>query len=240
MKEQEERDLGKIIGSFDNYIAHPYQLADHLWERSYRHVEQTPDDDIKAGKVKSFDSADGVINYLRSETPEPIPDGKLREQIDNILSHDSLMCSNPTAVGLDDCGYESGSPHCHDCQIKQFEALIQPEIDKAYVDGYILGFEEGKSISTNEAVKAERERIAKEITDKMHGNNWDSLIYFHPGEIRMLDRWVAGTMTGKDNDLVCVKKCNTREDGERYLSPQGNTALEAIDKSIALLQALED
>ncbi len=83
-------------------------------------------------------------------------------------------------------------------------------------------------------------KVLSEITDKMHENNWESLIYFHPGKEHRdwTNRWVAGTLTGKDNDLICVEKCSTRENGEKYLSPAGNTVLEAINNAIELRQAI--
>ena len=52
-----------------------------------------------------------------------------RELVDAILNHDSLMCADPTAIGLDDCGYEAGSPQCHDCQLDQILSLFSiPEL----------------------------------------------------------------------------------------------------------------
>ena len=83
-----------------------------------------------------------------------------------------------------------------------------------------------------------RKAVEEEITDKMHENNWGSLVYFHPGSTRFPDRWVAGTQTGIDNDLICTRKCKTREDEQKYLSPSGNTALEAIDKAIKSLSGV--
>ena len=80
--------------------------------------------------------------------------------------------------------------------------------------------------------KAERERI----TDLMFENGFSTLVYFHPGEGHRdwADRWVAGILTGRDNDLICVKHCKTVEEGERWLSPGASDPLTAIESAIAL------
>lgn len=36
-------------------------------------------------------------------------------------------------------------------------------------------------------------------------------------------RWVVGTWTGPEGDLLCVKKCKTNVEAERHLSPGGPT-----------------
>ena len=83
--------------------------------------------------------------------------------------------------------------------------------------------------------------VGEDITDKMNENEWESLIYFHPGKNHRdwTNKWVAGTMTGVDHDLICLKRCSTREDEAKYLSTTGNTAIEAIDKAVESLKQLE-
>jgi hypothetical protein len=38
---------------------------------------------------------------------------------------------------------------------------------------------------------------------------------------------LVGTWTGPDNDLLCVRKCDTRAEAEAFLSPPGRTILDA-------------
>lgn len=41
-------------------------------------------------------------------------------------------------------------------------------------------------------------------------------------------RWHCGVWTGPQNDLLCLIKCDTNEEGEKWLSPPGDTPLDAI------------
>ncbi len=80
--------------------------------------------------------------------------------------------------------------------------------------------------------KAERERI----TDLMFENGFSTLVYFHPGEGHRdwADRWVAGILTGRDNDLICVRKCKTTQEAEKWLSPSASDIVSALEKAVAL------
>lgn len=81
-------------------------------------------------------------------------------------------------------------------------------------------------------------KVGEYITDRMHDNNFSSIVYFHPGKEHKdwKGRWVVGVLTGVDNDLICVKMCNTRGDEEKLLSPAGDNIIEALDKAVALLR----
>lgn len=85
-------------------------------------------------------------------------------------------------------------------------------------------------------IEALIEEGQKKITDLMFENGFSTLVYFHPGEGHRdwADRWVAGILTGRDNDLICVKYCKTVEEGERWLSPSASDPLTAIERAIAL------
>jgi hypothetical protein len=51
-------------------------------------------------------------------------------------------------------------------------------------------------------------------------------------------RWVAGVLTGPDNDLVCVKDCKTVEEANRFLSPGGWTPEDAVEQALVHLERL--
>ena len=55
---------------------------------------------------------------------------KLREGIKDILEYETSLCLNPTEVGKDDCGFETGSVACAGCQLDQILAII-PDIEEA-------------------------------------------------------------------------------------------------------------
>lgn len=61
-------------------------------------------------------------------------DIKKVEQIKQILEYDSDMCLDPTKIGKDDCGYETGSPACIECQAHQICQLFRKTEDNP--DGY--------------------------------------------------------------------------------------------------------
>jgi len=46
------------------------------------------------------------------------------------------------------------------------------------------------------------------------------------------DQWYVGHWTGPDSDLLCVKRCETREEAEEHLSPQGTTLESAIRQAM--------
>lgn len=45
--------------------------------------------------------------------------------------------------------------------------------------------------------------------------------------------WFAGTWTGPQHDLICVKTCRTNEEAEIWLSPEGKTPEEAARLAVA-------
>jgi len=68
------------------------------------------------------------------------------------------------------------------------------------------------------------------IEEIMHEMEWTTIFYFHPGMpyFDWPDNWAAGVWTGPQDDLLCVKPCETNEEAERWLSPCANSALDAV------------
>jgi len=79
---------------------------------------------------------------------------------------------------------------------------------------------------------------AMRITDEpeswlqeFHDAGFDALWYAHPGgekHNRFGERWHAGIWTGPDNDLICVRRCPTKDQAERFLSPGADTPEAAV------------
>ncbi len=46
--------------------------------------------------------------------------------------------------------------------------------------------------------------------------------------------FLVGVWTGPDRDLICVKRCTTNEEAERYLSPPGRTILSAVLRGLVV------
>jgi len=69
-----------------------------------------------------------------------------------------------------------------------------------------------------------------------HEAGWDQLWYANPGgdyrRSKTTPCWFAGTWTGPQRDLLCVKDCETNEEAERWLSPAGWTPEEAVELAI--------
>ena len=66
-------------------------------------------------------------------------------------------------------------------------------------------------------------------TGLMHATGFTDIWYAHPGPDGILrNRWHAGFWTGPQKDLICVKKCETNEEAEEWLSPGANTPIAAI------------
>lgn len=76
-----------------------------------------------------------------------------------------------------------------------------------------------------------------------HRMGWTDIWYAHPGPwglYRLITSfhlfwpgsWHAGVWTGPQNDLICVRRCSTNDEAEKYLSPPAPTAL------LACLRAL--
>ena len=74
-------------------------------------------------------------------------------------------------------------------------------------------------------------------TKAMHDVGFTDLWYAHPGSALVrADRWHAGIWTGPQQDLICVKKCETNEEAEEWLSPGAAGPLAAIKAATALLE----
>lgn len=50
--------------------------------------------------------------------------------------------------------------------------------------------------------------------------------------------WFAGVWTGPQHDLICLKKCDTNEEANIWLSPSGRTPEEAVQHGIEKWKAL--
>jgi len=59
------------------------------------------------------------------------------------------------------------------------------------------------------------------------GSNGRKGKYARPLNFLRRDACLVGTWTGPDNDLLCVRRCRTAEDAEKYLSPAGWTITDA-------------
>jgi hypothetical protein len=72
----------------------------------------------------------------------------------------------------------------------------------------------------------------------MHDAGFTHIWYAHPGpkNFRWRDRWHAGVWTGPHADLLCVKKCDTKEEAEKWLSPGSSTIDGAIKAAVCLLE----
>jgi hypothetical protein len=80
--------------------------------------------------------------------------------------------------------------------------------------------------------KAPAHHADYEVWKKFHDLGWTEIWYANPGgsyhNERFGPRFHAGVMTGQDYDLVCLKHCTSKEDAERWLSPEGWTPVEAV------------
>lgn len=76
----------------------------------------------------------------------------------------------------------------------------------------------------------------------MHRFGWDTVwCPKSPNFLRNIlwgDRYIVGVWTGPDKDLLCLKKCETREEAERWLSPGGVTMGVAMLKAIVKYRRL--
>lgn len=71
----------------------------------------------------------------------------------------------------------------------------------------------------------------------MHLLNWSDVWYAHPGDIRSNFRkrggcFFVGVWTGPQRDLICVRRADTNQAAERFLSPSGRTILDATIKAV--------
>jgi hypothetical protein len=62
---------------------------------------------------------------------------------------------------------------------------------------------------------------------------WDSLWHPNPGQ------WYVGIWTGPDRDLLCVKHCETAEEAEQCLSPQGECYEDAFTLAMMKIREVE-
>jgi len=71
----------------------------------------------------------------------------------------------------------------------------------------------------------------------MHEARFSDIWYAYPGpgpENRFGERWHAGVWTGPQHDLICVKRCKTNEEANRWLSPGANSIQEAVEAAVEL------
>jgi hypothetical protein len=83
-----------------------------------------------------------------------------------------------------------------------------------------------------------------EIVAAMIQYGWDTLWYANPfpdgaaptpeDHRKYGPRWHAGVWTGPGRDLLCVRRCATFVEADRWLSPAGWTPLEAIQRAAKL------
>ena len=72
-----------------------------------------------------------ILRHLRElgyRKPSNRPE--LRKKIKDILDYETSLCQNPTEVGKEDCGHETDSAACGDCQLEQILDLI-PELPES-------------------------------------------------------------------------------------------------------------
>lgn len=75
---------------------------------------------------------------------------------------------------------------------------------------------------------------------------WSQVFYANPwtkGDTPKKDwkeRWMVGVLTGPDLDLICLKRCHTKEEAERYLSPGGDDIIDATINAIKKLKKLQN
>jgi len=74
----------------------------------------------------SLQEAFRELAEVTSEHYADIKGESLANNIRNILDYETDLCLNPTVVGEDDCGYETESMACRECQIAQITALLKP------------------------------------------------------------------------------------------------------------------
>jgi len=131
-------------------------------------------------------------------------------------------------------GYLKSAKLIEECLLTKEETAkaIYTDSDKIYPNAFMRLKKEQLTKAIPIIQKAERERI----TDLMFENQFDTIVYFHPGQGNRdwANRWVAGTLTGRDGDLVCVKPCRTTKESERWLSPSASDPLSAVEKAVAL------
>lgn len=76
----------------------------------------------------------------------------------------------------------------------------------------------------------------------MHARDWTAIWYAHPGPLTPEEagpRWHAGVWTGAEGDLLCVKRCETNEEAERYRSPGAGSIVGAVEAAAQALAALD-
>lgn len=57
---------------------------------------------------------------------------------------------------------------------------------------------------------------------------WQDIWHPNPGQ------WFMGVWTGPQDDLLCIKKCRTREEANRFLSPEGKSIDDACIKAMKM------
>lgn len=66
--------------------------------------------------------------------------------------------------------------------------------------------------------------------------DWQDIWYANPGSfwhmLKWGSRWHIGIWTGPDNDLLCLKRCQSKKEAEQWLSPGGMTIKIAFFKAV--------
>jgi hypothetical protein len=73
--------------------------------------------------------------------------------------------------------------------------------------------------------------IPKELWDKFHANGWQDIWCPNPPAI-VGYCWILGVWTGPQHDLLCLKKCVSNKEANEWLSPEGNSIVDALRISI--------
>ena len=73
--------------------------------------------------------AQELIDFENKSKAKPC-EGDIKEKIGDILDFETDLCLDPTAVGKDDCGYETDSPACRNCQLDQIMPLINAQVEE--------------------------------------------------------------------------------------------------------------
>ena len=100
----------------------------------------------------------------------------LSDEIKKILDYESDLCLDPPKVGADDCGYETDSYACTECQVAQLQALFEAQRakDKAEIDRWrekcfndTMSAKKSGWDDAEKFFKAECEQKVKEIKELM-------------------------------------------------------------------------
>lgn len=128
-------------------------------------------------------------------------------------------------------------------QVRQFRERYQ--LSKDLSDRDVMGFCKVVSRLNFEdqthldRVLSERDKTAdlkEPIWKAFHEEGFGDLWYANPGgqygRKNFGGRWHAGVFTGPQRDLICVKPCDTNEEANQWLSPEGWTPEQAAQLAL--------